>query len=374
MSRKFTGPILIIGAPTETPDIEYATGFRASDPVVFLGVGRKRYLVVSALEYGRAKRVAPGVEILTPMMLKLTRTQRRELGGWARGLLAHAGVRNVRVPASFPLGIAETLARRGIRVRVCRGAAYPERQVKTAPEIRCIREAQQAAVIAMRAAIGMLAKGRPDRDGLLRIGTQALTVESVRLLIRKVLLDRGCHGGDVIVAPGSQAADPHEAGHGPIRGGEPVVIDIFPQHLEHGYWGDLTRTVTRGNAGPALRKMYLAVRAAQAAALSHIRPGVQCATVHRAAVAELERRGFQTDIIDGIPRGFTHSTGHGLGLTIHEAPAVADNRTRFRSGNVITVEPGLYYPDLGGVRIEDTVVVTRQGWRYLAPCEKRFEI
>jgi len=120
--------------------------------------------------------------------------------------------------------------------------------------------------------------------------------------------------------------------------------------------------------------MYLAVKSAQAAALSHVRPGVQCATVHRAAAEEFARRGFSTGMVDGHPAGFIHSTGHGVGLSIHEAPAVTESRTRLRKGHVITVEPGLYYRELGGVRIEDTVVVTAEGWRYLAACEKRFEV
>jgi Xaa-Pro aminopeptidase len=374
MVKKLTGPILIVGAPTQTPDIEYASGFRAQDPVVFLHAGRHRYLVVSPLEYGRAKRIAKGVKVLTPVTLPGTPAQRRRISGWVVGLLTQVGVRSIRVPGSFPLGLARDLERRGFRVHVCKEALYPEREVKTAREIRCVRESQQAAVIAMRTAIGILTEASPDREGLLRVRTEVITAESLRLTIRKVLLERGCQGTETIVAPGLQAADPHEAGSGPIHADEPVVMDIFPQHLGHGYWGDLTRTVVRGHADPYLRRMYQAVKAAQAAALAKIKPGVQCATVHRAAAAELARRGFETGIVDGHPAGFIHSTGHGLGLMIHEGPAVSENKARLRSGHVITVEPGLYYRDVGGVRIEDTVVVTKHGWRYLAPCEKRFEI
>jgi Xaa-Pro aminopeptidase len=152
-------------------------------------------------------------------------------------------------------------------------------------------------------------------------------------------------------------------------------MDIFPQHLEHGYWGDLTRTVVRGKAPARLRRMYQAVRAAQAAALAAIRPGVKCATVHERAAAEMKRRGFATVMEGAEASGFIHGTGHGVGLSIHEEPALADGVDgRLRAGHVVTVEPGLYYPGFGGVRIEDTVVVTPGGWRYLAPCEKRLEV
>jgi Xaa-Pro aminopeptidase len=201
-----------------------------------------------------------------------------------------------------------------------------------------------------------------------------ITAEAVKKLIHGILLDHDCTGKDTIVACGRQAVDPHEQGHGPLRAGKAIVIDIFPQHIRSGYWGDLTRTVVRGAAGHELRGMYSAVRAAQLAALERIKSGVKGSTVHRAAAAELTRRGFRTENLDGQPAGFIHSTGHGVGLAIHEGPSLSASGGRLRAGHVVTVEPGLYYPAVGGVRIEDTVEVTRDGWRYLVPCEKRFEI
>jgi Xaa-Pro aminopeptidase len=196
----------------------------------------------------------------------------------------------------------------------------------------------------------------------------------VKRLIERVLLDHGCSGKNTIVAGGEQGADPHEQGHGPLLARRPIVIDIFPQHTRSGYWGDLTRTVVRGAAGHELRRMYAAVRAAQAAALAKIRAGARCSAVHKAAAEELAGRGFETGARNGRPAGFIHSTGHGVGLAIHEAPSVSRFGGRLEAGNVITVEPGLYYPGLGGIRIEDTVEVTKTGWRYVVPCEKRFEI
>ena len=130
----------------------------------------------------------------------------------------------------------------------------------------------------------------------------------------------------------------------------------------------------RGRPSRELRKMYQAVKRAQEEALRAVKAGVKGSTVHRRVVAEFERRGYATREENGRQVGFIHGTGHGVGLAIHEAPGVGLRDVRLRSGNVITVEPGLYYPDVGGVRIEDTVVVTPAGWRYLVPCEKRFEV
>jgi Xaa-Pro aminopeptidase len=165
--------------------------------------------------------------------------------------------------------------------------------------------------------------------------------------------------------------EPHERGHGPLRAGQPIVIDIFPRHKVHGYWGDITRTVARGPVLPAVRRMYGAVKAAQQAALRRLKPGVSGVTVHQTVEQVLEERGFKTRVGDGVAEGFIHGTGHGVGLDIHEAPPLGKSKGRLRAGHVVTVEPGLYYPGLGGVRVEDTVVITRGGWRYLATCPKR---
>jgi Xaa-Pro aminopeptidase len=190
----------------------------------------------------------------------------------------------------------------------------------------------------------------------------------------KNLLEHRCRGEETIVACGRDAADPHERGSGPLSAREAIVIDIFPQHMEHGYWGDLTRTVVKGQPGPKLVALYRAVKEAQRAALKAIKPRVQVCTVHKAAQQVFEKAGFATGITDGFPQGFIHSTGHGVGLDIHEPPSLGDSTARLREGQVITVEPGLYYRTLGGVRIEDTVVVTKEGWRYLVPLEKKFQL
>jgi Xaa-Pro aminopeptidase len=364
---------LLVGASAEWPDLEYATGFRVVDPIVFLRTREAAWLVVSQLEYNRAARVCKGMRVHAPETLGLDGARRRRMSNWVLALLKRAGVKSVTVPPAFPMGIGSRLQRHGVRVRIADRELFPQRAVKRPDEIKKIRECQQAAVIAMRMAMDLIRQAQPDADGVLRIRHQPLTSEDVRRRIAEALFQHGCSSRDTIVAGGRQAADPHERGSGSLRAGETIVIDIFPQHLEHGYWGDLTRTVVRGKPSRSLRRMYEAVRAAQAAALDRVRPGVACASVHRAAARELDRRGFRTTMLDGRGVGFIHGVGHGVGLSIHESPSLGMAPGRLRIGNVITVEPGLYYPDVGGIRIEDTVVVTSSGWRYLAPCEKRFE-
>ncbi|MBM4143411.1 MAG: aminopeptidase P family protein [Lentisphaerae bacterium] len=379
-SRRATGWILLAGDTAHCPDIRYATGFVTADPVVLLMGAREQFLVVPNMEARRAREAASrrarrATSVLTPGMLGIPRGRlRNRMAQWAAGVARRARARRVHVPGDFPLAAARELEKRGVRVVVGRSAPLPERAVKSPEEILRITEAQQAAVIAMRGAHALLAACRIDAGGCLRAGGARLTAEAVRQTITDILLAHNCFCKETIVSCGAASADPHARGEGPLRAHAPIVIDIFPQHMEHEYWGDLTRTVVRGRAAPRLRHMYQAVRAAQAAALGAIRPGARCEAVHRRAARELARRGFETVTEGDEARGFIHGTGHGVGLSIHERPSLSRGDDRLEAGNVVTVEPGLYYPEIGGVRIEDTVLVTRSGWRYLAPCEKKLEI
>lgn len=375
-------PVLVVGSASTNPDLEYASGFRAVDPVVFLRTETRQVLVVPELEYGRAGQAAQGgrqgrreVTVFTPRLLRLRGKKGRDIGEWAWQAVKRAGVRRVGVSPMVPHAVAKCLERNGVRVQIVEGGLFPERAVKDAAECRQIGEVQQAAVIAMRAVTSVIAQAEIGTGGALRINRQRVTSEALHQCVREVLFKHGCLGKDTIIAGGKQAADPHEMGHGPLRAGETIVIDIFPQHMAHGYWGDLTRTVVRGQAPAGIRKMYHAVKAAQKAALDRIRPGVKAATVHNAAAAVMDECGFNTQTVNGRRVGFIHGLGHGVGLAIHEEPGLGPtSEKRLRAGHVVTVEPGLYYPDLGGIRIEDTVLVTRDGWRYFTPCEKRLEV
>jgi Xaa-Pro aminopeptidase len=163
---------------------------------------------------------------------------------------------------------------------------------------------------------------------------------------------------DTIIAGGAQACDPHQRGEGPLKTGEFIVCDIFPKSLESGFWGDMTRTFFHGALRPEQRKQYAAVQAAHDAVIAALRAGVSGAAMHKLAADTMRAAGFEDgENADGTARGFIHSTGHGVGLEIHEEPRLSPSGGVLRAGMVVTVEPGLYYPELGGVRIEDTVAV-----------------
>jgi Xaa-Pro aminopeptidase len=287
--------------------------------------------------------------------------------------LAEREIRSVRVPGSFPIEYGDGLRERGVAVQVRREPFFEERLLKTAGEVEAISRAMQRTEAAMDAAIGAIREAEV-RDGVLWWRGTTLTAERVRRLISMTLIEDGLLAQHTIVACGEAGCDPHNEGRGPLRAGESIIIDIFPRDEASRYHADITRTVVKGRASDMLRKMYRAVAAGQEQAFALLRDGSDGEAIHRAVQDTLERHGFQTGEVNGRMQGFFHGTGHGLGLEVHELPRISKLPTTLGSGNVVTVEPGLYYPGIGGVRIEDVVVVTETGCTNLTRYPKELEV
>jgi Xaa-Pro aminopeptidase len=259
------------------------------------------------------------------------------------------------VPPEFPYALGSELARER-HVAVDDGVLSRMREVKKAQEIRYIRDVQHVCDMAMDRALRMIRKAKA-RKGLLFQGAVPLTSSLVRSAIHQVFVRNGCVPCDTIVACGEETAMPHRRGDGQLREGEPIVIDFFPRHGETGYFSDMTRTVCRGESSPDIADMYRAVRDAQDLASRLIRPGVSGAQIYQAVVDFFREAGYESG-----SRGFVHSLGHGVGLEVHERPALGPSGEEIRENSVVTNEPGLYYPGIGGVRLENTGVVKRGGF------------
>lgn len=364
-------PRILIQSPQTAPDLRKLCGTQLPETALLIQTGRRIELVVSKMEMNRIRRkVTGGVVVVHPEQIG---------SSWVKGpenwISKRVDGKKIEVTPEFPIGLAETLKKAGYQLILSREPVCPQREIKTTDEVKAIQSSQRAAVSAMKAAIAQIASAQIGKEGILRCGKTALTSELVRATIGHILLDHECIAEETIVACGTRSADPHERGEGPLRAGQPIVLDIFPRSGKTGYWGDITRTVCRGPAPAALKKQYNAVKAAQAAQLRAVKAGVRADTIHKIGAALMDARGFKTETINEIPQGFTHGTGHGVGLEIHEAPRVSSaNHQKLRAGHIITIEPGLYYPEIGGVRIEDTVLVTKEGYQMLAPCPKKLEI
>jgi len=367
---------LIVAASETDPDMLYATKFWAPDPFIFLERNGKRTLVLSDLEIDRGRKQAEADEFVSFNQLE------REVQGKSKKtppyekILAHflrkRGVRSTIVPANFPLGYAQELAANKIRVQAANGLFWPEREAKSENEVEMIGRALRITEKGLKRAIEVLKASKPGPGKRLRWNGKTLTSEMLRAEIDSTILRAGGIPTGTIVAGGDQACDPHERGFGPLCADSLIILDVFPRDAKTGYFGDMTRTVLRGRASEAQRKLWEAVKAGQALALKNIKAGVDGMTIHKAIQELFAKRSFPTEVRKGKNVGFFHGTGHGLGLEIHEHPRL--QKVTLKDRQVLTVEPGLYYPGLGGARQEDVVVVTKIGCKILSRFPKQLAI
>ena len=367
---------LIVAASETDADMLYATRFFAPDPFIFLQRNGKRTLVLSNLEIGRGRRQAKADEFVSfDQLEREVRGKSKKAPPYERVLshfLRKCGVRSAIVPANFPLGYAQELVADKIRLRATNGLFWPEREAKSEKEIEMIGRALRITEIGLKRAVEVLVRSTITREKKLRWSGKTLTSEMLRAEIDSAILRAGGTPTGTIVAGGDQACDPHERGFGPLYANSLIILDVFPRDAKTGYFGDMTRTVLRGRASEAQRKLWEAVKAGQALALKKIRAGVDGMTIHKAIQNLFRERGFPTEVRKGKNVGFFHGTGHGLGLEIHEYPRL--QKVTLKDRQVLTVEPGLYYPGLGGVRHEDVVIVTKSGCKILSRFPKRLEI
>ena len=368
---------LIVAASEADANLYYATGFLAPDPFVFLWHAEEKLLLMSDLERDRAKGQARvnAVLSLTEYEERARRSgiERPKLSDSIVEWLRERGVSRVTVPANFPLEHADKLRARGIGVAAKPQPFFEERLTKRPDEVRAIEHALARTEAALERAIGMIREAS-IRDGRLWSGGEVLTSEGVKRLLASSLLEDGLLAQHTIVACGEDACDPHREGSGPLLPNQPIILDVFPRDSTSQYFADITRTVVKGRASERLRPMYEAVEKSQARALALIRAGAEGDAIHREVQQVMENRGFTTGQVNGRLQGFFHGTGHGLGLEIHELPRISKQPATLRAGNVVTVEPGLYYPQVGGVRLEDVVVVTETGCRNLTHFPKDLEV
>ncbi|SNZ13254.1 Xaa-Pro aminopeptidase [Natronoarchaeum philippinense] len=358
-------------------DQYYVCGFDAPDPFVALYDGADVHLLVSGLEYGRAEKESRAATIARLGDYDYQDRAARDGPDAARldviaAFLADHGVGAALVPQSFPTGTADGLRERDIGVAVERSDAITEiRSVKTDEEIDHVRTAQRANEAALARAEELIADA-DARDGVLYRGDEPLTSEFVTQEIEIELLRNGCALDETIVAGGADAADPHDRGSGPLPADEPIVVDIFPRDKETNYHADMTRTFLRGEPTDEVRERYDVTLDAQEAALDAIEAGVTGRAVHDAVCDVYEDAGYPTLRSDpSTETGYIHGTGHGVGLDVHELPTLNPTGEELQAGQIVTVEPGLYDPDVGGIRIEDIVVVTEDGHENLTDYEKQ---
>ena len=344
-------------ASSRDADMRYMTHFTTSDPFVFFKKpGERGIIIVSQMEIGRASREATAAVMTRTQagLPDILKTEKDPYRATAKMIAGQVG-KKILVPPDFPIALANTLSEY-CTILVDRETVRSMRAKKSKNEILLMKNVQKATEKAMRLAISLIKKASVKK-GILYVDKKPLTAEYIKFSMHNLLLQYGCAAVDTIVSCGEETAIPHMTGTGPLKSDEPIVIDLFPVEEKSGYYADMTRTVVKGEPSTEIREMYTALHEAKRFGISRVKAGVSGADIHQAVVDFFKDKGYESN-----SRGFVHNLGHGVGLQVHELPTVGPAGKPLVSGNVITIEPGLYYPGIGGVRLEDIGVVIKDGF------------
>lgn len=379
-----THATLIFGVPADNMPLFHRLPHAAHDPAAWIKLPDDSITILvrdvelasvrALVTAGRlhADRVVCYEDVLDPQDLDPDRPIRAAKA--LRAICTAAAVRTVTADRSLNLLAVDELRAAGIEIVCDRDLGVLDRRRKSPAEVEALRTAQLATERAILLAAQMIWDANPDADGILHDEQGVLTAERVHAAIDAWLAERNCASDGHVVAPGPIGADCHAHGHGPIRTAEPVIIDVFPKHRDTGYHADCTRTVVHGTPPPELQRMLDTVARAKQAALAACRAGVTGADVHNAAADVITAAGYTLDFpnqehleratASRTPTGFCsmpHGTGHGIGLELKEPPLLDNTGPELLEADAVTIEPGLYAPGLGGVRIEDLVIVRATG-------------
>lgn len=365
-----TTAVVMAGIPSTNKSLYHGIRFNVGDPAALVvtrsAPGIHRLLILRDIEMDRARQHAIAHKVACPAEFApadgLSGDRETATAQATAQAVIRAGCNRVIADRTLPLSFTDELIRAGIIVEYDPDLGVLNRRAKDDQEIEHLREAQAMTERAIERACQAIANATPGKDGILHHDGQPLDAERVRFGIDAFLLARGYVNPRSIVAAGTQGADCHNLGEGPIYTSQPVIIDVFPQNRETKYNGDCTRTVVHGDIPDEIKNMHTAVLKAKAAATAATKPGATGEAVHQATIAAMHSLGYAMGFpTDDNPTTMPHGTGHGIGLDVHEPPLLDLKGPQLILGDALTIEPALYNKHLGGVRVEDMVIVTEDG-------------
>jgi Xaa-Pro aminopeptidase len=361
--------VLICSDSMRSPEMRHEVPLAVPDAFLYAELDGRRVAVVSSLEAARIREAAPGIEVIPPDALGwddlLTAGipyPEAELEVYARAC-KKLGITSAAVPSAFPLELADRLRASGVEISADRELFGLRRRRKNATELAGLRRAQAACEAALDAARELLRNA--SVNGSLVLEGESLTSERIKAEVERVFSERGVVADEFIVSHGAQTAVGHESGHGAILPGEPIVFDLFPRDRSTGVYSDMTRTFVVGEPPAELAEWHRLCKEALDRVVAVAKPGVNGRDLMKLAADLFEEHGHPTQFTktagEVLDRGFFHSLGHGVGLEVHEPPRLSRVGDDLMAGDVIAIEPGLYRPGFGGVRLEDVAIVTDDG-------------
>ena len=340
------------------------------DPFLYAEREGSRHVVASSFELDRMKVVAPDLELMPYEEFGIDELYTQGLSRDEIELevvlraARRFGIERAAVPPTFPLELADHLRANGIDVTADRELFVRRRRVKNEAELAGIRRAQHAAEAGMTAARELL-RAAERKNGDLVLDGEPLTCERLKVAVEQAFTANGAFADEFIVSHGPQTAVGHDMGSGPIAPGEPICLDLFPRDRESGCFADMTRVFVVGEPSEELAEYHRLCREALDASVAAVKPGVAGSELLRICSKVFEEHGYPTLLSkqpgEVLKDGFYHSLGHGVGLEVHEDPALGRGPGELVAGDVIAVEPGLYRHGYGGCRLEDLVLVTDDG-------------
>ena len=364
----------LIFANSKDSNMLYAVGQYIADPFFYLEKGNKKYIFLDYREFAafQEKKQKSKIEVMLSNDLakktKKIKDKTSESNKLALVILTEFNLldKEIKVPANFSIDMADFLRSKGITLKI-ESPFFPKREKKNKTEIKLIKESINATVSAFKKIEEILKESVIVGDKIY-FQEKILTSEFLKKEVDRLLLEKNMFNQeDIIISSGYQTAIPHHTGGGEIKPNTFIICDIFPRNRTSGYFADMTRTFVKGKASTKMLSIYDAVKKAQEKAIKSIKPGIKAKEIHQICEKSFEKDGFKTR----GNRGFIHGTGHSFGLDIHEGPYLNSlSENVLEVGNVITVEPGLYFPKFGGVRIEDDILVTKNGYENLVKYPK----
>jgi Xaa-Pro aminopeptidase len=366
--------IIVYGDSIRSPELRHEVRVPIPDPFLYFEKGDRRIVVLHSLEIPRVRQNQPELEIIPPEQLGLDELYSQGLRAWEVSLelalraCREVGIVSATVPEAFPVGHADHLRANGIELSVDRDLFTNRRRSKNEAELRGIRKAQKACEAALDASRDLLRRAQPNGAGL-EVDGAPLTCERLKRVIEDVFADHEVEGSDMIVSHGAQTAVGHDMGSGQIAPNEPIVFDLFPRDKSTGYYADMTRTYVVGEPPDEVRSWHRLVKEALDASTANVKPGVNGRRLYEKVCDLFQSAGYKTQLNkepgEVLEDGFFHGLGHGVGLEVHESPSMSRIGDDLVAGDVVTVEPGLYRSGYGGVRLEDLVLVTQDGYEVI---------